>query len=86
MLPPKKTAYYLCPSQEHWEFASTGKSQCSQCNQISSAKINNLSCKHCGHTKTQLISGDEMLLIGLELEHNEIERMDFKYNRQEVSN
>ena len=55
--------------------------KCPQCNQISDVKINHLSCQHCGHTKTQIISGDEMFLIGLELEHKEIER-----NRQEVTN
>ena len=29
----RKTYYYLCPSQEHWEFAASGKTHCSKCNE-----------------------------------------------------
>jgi hydrogenase nickel incorporation protein HypA/HybF len=41
---------------------------CNQCGEDSDAKINKLSCPHCGNWRTTLISGDEMLLLSVELE------------------
>ncbi|MBT7409873.1 MAG: hydrogenase maturation nickel metallochaperone HypA [Methylococcales bacterium] len=43
------------------------KIRCLQCNQQSEVLVNKLICPHCGDYKTQLISGDEMILktIGL---------------------
>jgi hydrogenase nickel incorporation protein HypA/HybF len=40
---------------------------CSQCGQESEAKVTNLACGTCGDWHTQLVSGDEMLLLQVEL-------------------
>lgn len=42
--------------------------RCSQCNCESEASANKLVCKACGDWRTTLISGDEMMLMSLELE------------------
>ena len=42
--------------------------RCLSCNAESAAAVNRLVCGHCGDYRTQLISGDEMLLISVELE------------------
>ncbi|MBT3197792.1 MAG: hydrogenase maturation nickel metallochaperone HypA [Gammaproteobacteria bacterium] len=42
--------------------------RCSQCGQVSRAKVNRMICGQCGEWRTQLISGDEMLLRSIELE------------------
>lgn len=41
--------------------------RCRRCGQESDASLNRLTCKHCGDYHTQVISGDEMLLVSLEL-------------------
>lgn len=40
---------------------------CAVCDQNYQVKINNLSCPECGNWRTQLISGNEMLLQSIEL-------------------
>lgn len=47
--------------------------KCNQCGCESDALPNKLICQHCGDWKTTLVSGDELLLMSLELEKNEIE-------------
>jgi hydrogenase nickel incorporation protein HypA/HybF len=44
------------------------KVKCTQCGSESDALPNKLICKHCGDWRTTLISGDEMLLMSVELE------------------
>ncbi len=44
------------------------KVKCNQCGCESEATPNKLSCRHCGHWQTQLISGDELMLLSVELE------------------
>jgi len=41
--------------------------RCRSCHQESEVTISRLTCKHCGDYRTQVISGDEMLLANLEL-------------------
>lgn len=45
--------------------------RCTSCDRESDATPNRLLCAHCGDFRTQLISGDEMLLISVELERRE---------------
>ncbi len=68
---------------EHaWPLASTGtlaeaaelvfetapvKVKCTQCETISEVRPNRLLCAACGDYRTRLISGDEMLLVNIEL-------------------
>lgn len=42
--------------------------KCMQCGSESEAKPNKLICKQCGDWRTELISGDEMMLMSVELE------------------
>lgn len=42
--------------------------KCNQCNCESEAVINKLICKKCGDWRTTLISGDELMLMSVELE------------------
>ena len=44
------------------------KVRCNQCGDESDALPNKLTCKQCGDWRTTLISGDEMMLMSLELE------------------
>jgi hydrogenase nickel incorporation protein HypA/HybF len=44
---------------------------CSQCGQESEAKVTNLACGICGYWRTELVSGDEMLLLQVELVRKE---------------
>ena len=44
------------------------KVKCTQCGSESDALPNKLICKHCGDWRTTLISGDEMMLMSVELE------------------
>ncbi len=44
------------------------KVRCTQCGSESEALPNKLTCKQCGDWRTTLISGDEMMLMSLELE------------------
>ena len=46
--------------------------KCMECNHESEVSINKLTCNQCGNWQTQLISGDEMLLIRVELEKETI--------------
>ena len=41
--------------------------KCQECGQESEVTANKLTCHHCGHYQTRVISGDEMLLANLEL-------------------
>lgn len=40
--------------------------RCRECGRESEATLNDLCCRHCGGHKTQLISGDELLLISVQ--------------------
>ena len=40
---------------------------CQQCNQDSDATMNQLTCRHCGSQHTHLLSGNELLLVNVEL-------------------
>ncbi len=42
--------------------------RCNNCNMESSVLPNKLICQHCGDWQTTLISGDELLLMSVELE------------------
>lgn len=42
--------------------------RCSQCGRESGALANKLLCKHCGDWRTTLVSGDELMLMRVELE------------------
>ncbi|HSN70226.1 MAG TPA: hydrogenase maturation nickel metallochaperone HypA [Steroidobacteraceae bacterium] len=42
--------------------------RCSACGQESGAAANRLLCGHCGDWRTQVVSGDELLLATVELE------------------
>lgn len=42
--------------------------KCSQCDSESDAVPNKLVCQHCGDWRTTLVSGDEMMLMRVELE------------------
>ena len=42
--------------------------KCSQCGSESDASANKLVCKKCGDWRTTLVSGDELLLMSVELE------------------
>ena len=44
------------------------KVKCSQCGSESDALPNKLTCKQCGDWRTTLISGDELMLMSVELE------------------
>ncbi len=44
------------------------KVRCTQCESESEALPNKLTCKQCGDWRTTLISGDEMMLMSVELE------------------
>ena len=41
--------------------------QCLECGQESEVTANKLTCHHCGHYYTRVVSGDELLLANLEL-------------------
>ena len=45
--------------------------RCNSCNRESSVLANKLVCQHCGDWQTTLISGDELLLMSVELEKAE---------------
>ena len=44
--------------------------KCSQCDSESDALPNKLVCKQCGDWRTTLVSGDELLLMSVELERS----------------
>ena len=39
---------------------------CLQCGQDSDASVNRLLCGHCGDWRTELLSGDELMLVQVE--------------------
>jgi hydrogenase nickel incorporation protein HypA/HybF len=45
--------------------------RCTQCGSESEALPNKLLCKHCGDWRTTLVSGDELMLLSVELEKPE---------------
>jgi hydrogenase nickel incorporation protein HypA/HybF len=47
------------------------KVKCNQCGKESEARPNKLNCRHCGNWQTQLLSGDELMLLSVELEKHE---------------
>lgn len=47
------------------------KVKCNRCGCVTTALPNKLICSHCGEWKTTLISGDELLLMTVELEKSE---------------
>jgi hydrogenase nickel incorporation protein HypA/HybF len=44
------------------------KVRCTACGEESDATANSLVCAHCGDWRTELISGDELLLVSVELD------------------
>jgi len=50
--------------------------QCNKCGTKTNATANNLTCAQCGDYHTQLISGDEMLLVNVELSREEIKQQE----------
>jgi hydrogenase nickel incorporation protein HypA/HybF len=48
--------------------------RCTDCDIESEAKVNRLLCGECGGWRTQLVSGDELLLVRVELERPEQSR------------
>lgn len=49
---------------------------CAACGQDAAVEINHLACPQCGHWQTQLIGGDELLLVSVDLSHErEIEHV-----------
>ena len=48
---------------------------CTQCGKDSEVSPNRLLCAHCGDFRTQLVSGDEMLLRSLELTRRDAEAL-----------
>jgi hydrogenase nickel incorporation protein HypA/HybF len=42
--------------------------RCNSCGKDSEALVNRLVCGHCGDWRTELVSGDELLLISIELD------------------
>ncbi len=44
--------------------------RCMKCNAEGEASMGDLSCRSCGYWRTQLISGDELLLASVELERD----------------
>ncbi|NNJ96789.1 MAG: hydrogenase maturation nickel metallochaperone HypA [Gammaproteobacteria bacterium] len=42
--------------------------RCTQCDKESDVSPNKLICKHCGDWRTTLLSGDELMLMSVELE------------------
>jgi len=49
------------------------KVKCNECGCESDAKPNKLICKNCGNWRTSLVSGDELLLLSVELEKSDTE-------------
>lgn len=47
------------------------KISCKQCGKESNASANNLVCPHCANWQTTLLSGDELMLMSVELERPE---------------
>lgn len=45
--------------------------KCTHCGSETEALPNKLVCKHCGDWRTTLVSGDELLLMSVELENRE---------------
>lgn len=46
--------------------------RCTRCGAESEARPNKLICGQCGDFRTQILSGEEMLLVSLELERGEL--------------
>jgi hydrogenase nickel incorporation protein HypA/HybF len=44
------------------------KVRCNSCEQESEVKPNKMTCAHCGDWRTTLVSGDELMLLSVELE------------------
>jgi len=44
------------------------KVRCTSCGEESTTTANHLVCTHCGDWRTELISGDELLLVSVELD------------------
>ncbi len=44
--------------------------RCPECGHESEVPVNKLSCRQCGNWRTELLSGDEMLLLSVELERS----------------
>ena len=42
--------------------------RCNSCGETSEARVNRLVCGHCGDWRTDLVSGDELLLVSVELD------------------
>jgi len=43
---------------------------CKTCDRESEARVNKLVCEHCGDWRTELVSGDELLLITIEMDRD----------------
>jgi hydrogenase nickel incorporation protein HypA/HybF len=55
------------------------KVRCTQCGSESDALPNKLTCKQCGDWRTTLISGDEMMLMSVELETKKTSSLDLMH-------
>ncbi|HID82010.1 MAG TPA: hydrogenase maturation nickel metallochaperone HypA [Chromatiales bacterium] len=44
---------------------------CEECDRESDAKVNQLVCRYCGDWRTRIVSGDEMLLVSVEMNKSE---------------
>ncbi len=60
------------------------KVRCSQCGSESDAQPNKLTCKQCGDWRTTLISGDEMMLMSVELEKMKSKKRKMKDEEAET--
>lgn len=52
--------------------------KCNECGGESDALPNKLTCKHCGDWRTTVISGDELLLVSVELERPKQQKIEPK--------
>jgi hydrogenase nickel incorporation protein HypA/HybF len=52
------------------------KVRCTSCGEESDATANSLLCSHCGDWRTELVSGDELLLVSVELDKVKTQQAD----------
>ena len=49
--------------------------KCAACGLEGDAKLNNLTCTHCGHRQTRIVSGNELILTSIEMDTTEVEHV-----------
>ena len=52
------------------------KVRCNSCEQESEVKPNKMTCTHCGDWRTSLVTGDELMLLSVELEQAQVKAMN----------